>query len=96
MENLGQFAKALHDPRLKHFKFEVDGHTDATGAEEYNFGLSERRAAAAVAYLAAQGVDGSVLKARGFGKTQPRVPDPFSAENRRVETRLLDAKKRED
>lgn len=89
-ENLDEFAKALQDPRLKRFKFELDGHTDATGAEEYNFGLSERRAAAAVAYLAGQGVDGSALKAKGFGKTQPRVPDPFSAANRRVEAHLAD------
>jgi outer membrane protein OmpA-like peptidoglycan-associated protein len=30
------------------------------------------------------------LKAKGFGKTKPRVADPFSAENRRVETHLLE------
>jgi OOP family OmpA-OmpF porin len=89
-ENLDQFAKALQDPRLKGQKFEIDGHTDATGAELYNLGLSERRASSVVAYLAAQGLDASSLKAKGFGKTRPRVADPFSAENRRVETHLLD------
>ena len=89
-ENLDQFAMALHDPRLKGEKFEIDGHTDATGAEQYNQGLSERRAAAVVAYLASRGVDPEELKAKGFGKTKPRVSDPFSAENRRVETHLLD------
>ena len=89
-ENLGQFAKALQDPRLKGQKFEIDGHTDATGAEEYNLGLSERRAASVVAFLASQGLDPAALKAKGFGKSKPRVADPFSAENRRVETHLLD------
>ncbi|HLW89970.1 MAG TPA: OmpA family protein [Roseiarcus sp.] len=89
-ENLDQFAAALHDPRLKGEKFEIDGHTDATGAEQYNMGLSERRAAAVVAYLATKGVDENELKARGFGKTKPRVADPFSPENRRVETHLLE------
>jgi OOP family OmpA-OmpF porin len=89
-ENLDQFAKALQDPRLKSQKFEIDGHTDATGAEQYNLGLSERRAASVVAYLASQGLDAASLKAKGFGKTKPRVADPFSAENRRVETHLLD------
>jgi outer membrane protein OmpA-like peptidoglycan-associated protein len=89
-ENLDQFAKALHDPRLKAQKFEIDGHTDATGAEDYNLGLSERRAASVVAYLAGQGIDGSALTAKGFGKSRPRVADPFSGENRRVETHLLE------
>jgi outer membrane protein OmpA-like peptidoglycan-associated protein len=89
-ENLDQFAKALQDPKLKGLKFEIDGHTDATGAEAYNLGLSERRANAVVAFLAAQGVDAAELLAKGFGKTKPRVADPFSPENRRVETHLLE------
>jgi outer membrane protein OmpA-like peptidoglycan-associated protein len=89
-ENLDQFAKALHDPRLQGVKFEIDGHTDATGTETYNLGLSERRAAAVVSYLATQGVDATDLMAKGFGKTKPRVSDPYSAENRRVETHLLE------
>lgn len=89
-ENLDQFAKALRDPQLKGQKFEIDGHTDATGAEEYNLGLSERRANAVVAYLSAQGLDAANLIAKGFGKTKPRVADPYSPANRRVETHLLE------
>ncbi len=89
-QNLDQFAKALRDPRLKGEKFEIDGHTDATGTEDYNQGLSERRANAVVSYLASQGLDASDLIAKGFGKTKPRVADPFSAENRRVETHLME------
>jgi outer membrane protein OmpA-like peptidoglycan-associated protein len=89
-ENLGQFAKALMDPRLKGQKFEIDGHTDATGAEQYNLGLSERRANSVVGFLASQGVDPATLQAKGFGKTKPRVADPFSPENRRVETHMVD------
>jgi OmpA-OmpF porin, OOP family len=87
-ENLDQFAIALRDPRLKSKKFEIDGHTDAVGTENYNQGLSERRAAAVVSYLASQGLDPSLLTAKGFGKTKPRVADPYSPENRRVETHL--------
>jgi outer membrane protein OmpA-like peptidoglycan-associated protein len=89
-ENLDQFAQALHDPRLKGQRFEIDGHTDATGPEQYNLGLSERRANAVIAYLAAQGVDARELIGKGFGKTKPRTSDPFSPENRRVETHLLE------
>jgi OmpA-OmpF porin, OOP family len=89
-ENLDEFAKALHDPRLQGVKFEIDGHTDATGTETYNLGLSERRAAAVVSYLGTQGVDATDLTAKGFGKSKPRVSDPYSAQNRRVETHLLE------
>ncbi len=89
-DNLDQFAKALQDPRLKGEKFEIDGHTDATGAEDYNLGLSERRANAVVAYLAAKGIDASSLIAKGFGKSKPRVADPYSPGNRRVETHLIE------
>jgi len=87
-ENLDQFAKAIKDPRLAGSKFEIDGHTDAVGPEEYNLGLSERRAEAVVSYLASDGIDRSSLVAKGFGKTKPRVANPYSPENRRVETHL--------
>ncbi len=89
-DNLDQFAKALQDPRLKGEKFEIDGHTDATGTEIYNLGLSERRANAVVSYLASQGLDPSSLIPKGFGKTKPRVADPYSPQNRRVETHLTE------
>ena len=87
-ENLDQFAKAIKDPRLAGSKFEIDGHTDAVGPEEYNQGLSERRADAVVSYLASDGIDKSHLVAKGFGKSKPRVANPYSPENRRVETHL--------
>ncbi|MGO4872117.1 MAG: OmpA family protein [Roseiarcus sp.] len=89
-ENLDQFAKALLDPKLKGQKFEIDGHTDATGTEVYNLGLSERRANAVVSYLTAQGLDPADLVAKGFGMTKLRVTDPYSPQNRRVETHLLE------
>jgi outer membrane protein OmpA-like peptidoglycan-associated protein len=89
-QNLDQFAKALQDPRLKGEKFEIDGHTDATGTEDYNQGLSKRRANSVVSYLASQGLDPSTLIAKGFGKTKPRVADPYSPQNRRVETHLIE------
>ena len=87
-DNLDQFAKAIKDPRLAGSKFEIDGHTDAVGPEEYNQGLSERRADAVVSYLASDGIDKSLLLAKGFGKSKPRVANPYSPENRRVETHL--------
>ncbi len=89
--NLDEFAKALEDPRLKGRKFEIDGHADGAGAEPYNLQLSERRAAAAVAYLASKGLDQPyLLVAKGFGAaSRPRVANSHSPDNRRVEARMF-------
>jgi OmpA-OmpF porin, OOP family len=87
-ESLDQFVKALKDPKLSWRRFEIDGYSDAAGAETYDSELSERRAAAVAAYLVAQGLP--ALTTRGFGKSKLLVPDPFSPKNRRVEARTLD------
>ena len=66
----------------------VNGHTDSTGTDAYNQGLSERRAASVVDYLVSQGVAPDKLSSEGFGESKP-VADNSSkegrAENRRVE-----------
>ncbi len=86
--NLDEFAKALKDPQLSASSFLVEGHTDATGTADYNLSLSERRAKAVVRYLSERGVDTAKLVPRGYGQTKPLSGDKFSADNRRVETRL--------
>ncbi|MEM9061429.1 MAG: OmpA family protein [Pseudomonadota bacterium] len=87
--NLDEFAKALRAPDLASLRFAVDGHTDSSGSDTYNFGLSARRADAVVRYLTRNGIDGSRLEARGFGETRPVNADPRHPSNRRVETRLI-------
>ncbi len=86
--NLDEFAKALKAPQLASSSFVVEGHTDATGTPSYNLDLSQRRAQAVVRYLSQRGVDTAKLAARGYGQSKPVVADPFSGDNRRVETRL--------
>lgn len=86
--NLDEFAKALKDPQLAASSFLVEGHTDARGSADYNLNLSERRAKAVVSYLSERGVDTAKLLPRGFGQTKPIVADPYSGDNRRVETRI--------
>jgi outer membrane protein OmpA-like peptidoglycan-associated protein len=90
MDNIRQLAKALQDPRLKGERFEIDVYNDTSGDDDFKLGLSERRAIAVVAYLAMLGMDPSLLIPKGFGKSEPRIADPFSHENRRVEVRLAD------
>jgi outer membrane protein OmpA-like peptidoglycan-associated protein len=67
---------------------QIEGHTDSVGSDEFNQQLSERRADSVRDFLAEQGVPGSAISARGFGKTQP-VASNDTAEgrqrNRRVE-----------
>ncbi len=47
----------------------VKGYADRLGTARYNQKLSERRAAAAKAYLVSHGLDGAKIDTRGYGKT---------------------------
>jgi len=49
----------------------VEGHTDSTGSDAYNQGLSQRRADAARQGLVDAGVPGSIITARGMGEGSP-------------------------
>jgi len=66
----------------------IEGYTDNVGSEQYNQGLSERRADSVKSYLAGQGVGMLRLSASGKGESGP-VADNSSAtgrqQNRRVE-----------
>jgi len=84
------FALALSNPDIADVRFEIDGHTDASGGAELNLTLSQARADAVRAYLIGQGVNPDRLEARGYGSTDLAVPnDPKAAANRRVEARRL-------
>lgn len=64
----------------------VIGHTDSTGPEAYNMGLSERRAKAAAAYLESLGIDS--ITTEGRGESQPIADNKTRegrAQNRRIE-----------
>jgi outer membrane protein OmpA-like peptidoglycan-associated protein len=67
----------------------IEGHTDATGSDEYNQSLSRRRAAAVKQYLVQHhGIDARRLRDVGRGERQPvDGRDPGAPENRRVEFR---------
>jgi len=48
----------------------IEGHTDASGGEEGNLKLSKQRAEACKAYLISKGINGSRLRATGFGENR--------------------------
>jgi outer membrane protein OmpA-like peptidoglycan-associated protein len=77
----------------KGYSIYVYGHTDDVGTDEYNRGLSERRARAVRDYLVESGLDSSIMSTRGYGKSSPRVPGTSAqarAKNRRVEIGIVD------
>lgn len=83
LQPLGQ---ALQSPELAGIAFTLEGHTDATGSENYNQSLSERRAMAIKQYLVTHyQVPESNLRTIGLGETSLLLPQsPAEAANRRV------------
>ncbi len=72
-------------------RVQVAGYTDSVGTDEYNQGLSERRANAVRDYLASHGIDASRLSAVGFGESNPVADNATAdgrAQNRRVELNI--------
>ena len=72
---------------------DVLAHTDTSGTPQGNRALSEKRAAAVAAYLAAHGVAKARIASRGMGELAP-LYNPESSEtqkaaNRRIEIRLV-------
>jgi outer membrane protein OmpA-like peptidoglycan-associated protein len=67
---------------------QIEGFTDSTGSDDYNQGLSERRAGAVRDALTGMGISSDRIQTRGLGKSDP-VADNDSAsgrqQNRRVE-----------
>jgi len=69
----------------------IEGHTDSVGSNEYNMGLSRRRAESVRKYLESQGIDPGRLQTTGFGEEQPVATNDTAegrAQNRRVELRV--------
>lgn len=83
---LDRLKSALHDERFAQWKVDLAGHTDASGAEQYNQRLSERRALAVRSYLIdILGVAPGRISVAGYGPGVPLLRDrPLDGLNRRV------------
>lgn len=85
LSEVAEFAEAYKDAQ-----FDVSGHTCSIGTNEYNQGLSERRAESVKAYLVKKGVAASRIVTKGYGEEKPVADNGTRegrAENRRVEIR---------
>lgn len=64
------------------------GHADRSGSDQYNVGLSQRRAANVRSYLAGRGVPEGSITSEAFGESRPLVETADGVrepQNRRVE-----------
>jgi outer membrane protein OmpA-like peptidoglycan-associated protein len=87
LDSVGQVLYKYKDTRLR-----VTGHTDSTGSRDYNYNLSNRRAASVANHLAAGGVDQNRLIIQGMGPDQPiasNATESGKAMNRRVELQIV-------
>jgi outer membrane protein OmpA-like peptidoglycan-associated protein len=85
LDALAEGIKLLPPERL----VVIEGHTDASGPDDYNQWLSLRRAAAVKRYLVQiHGIESRRLRDSGFGERHPIAgTDPYAPENRRVQFR---------
>ncbi|MDO6490115.1 MAG: OmpA family protein [Cellulophaga sp.] len=70
----------------------VVGHTDSSGAADYNMTLSKNRANAVTSYLTAKGIAASRFTTQWFGEEQPTNDNSTAegrAKNRRVNVAIL-------
>jgi outer membrane protein OmpA-like peptidoglycan-associated protein len=72
----------------------IEGHTDSRGSDDYNIGLSERRARAVSSALASRGISDAQIQTLGRGKAYPVASNDTAEgrqQNRRVEIVFSDA-----
>ena len=84
---LNNLGKALTSQDLAGSVVMLGGHTDAKGGDDFNQGLSERRAETVKKFLVDNyHVSSDTLISTGYGKRELKnATDPFAAENRRVQ-----------
>jgi outer membrane protein OmpA-like peptidoglycan-associated protein len=72
----------------------IEGFTDSVGTDDYNLGLSQRRADSVKSYLTRQGIDTGRLTASGKGESEPLEANDTAAgrqQNRRVAVIINDS-----
>lgn len=70
----------------------VEGHTDNTGADDYNMNLSKQRAQSVTTYLSGQGISSGRFTTNWYGENQPKYDNSTvegRAKNRRVELAII-------
>jgi OOP family OmpA-OmpF porin len=86
-QDIGSLAAVMK--KYPDLKILLEGHTDSIGGEQYNEGLSQRRADAVKKYLVEKfGIEASRLTTEGYGLTRPVASNATKdgrQKNRRVD-----------
>ena len=93
--SLTKVATGILDSNLKTLKanpginVQIEGHTCAHGAEDYNMALGERRANAVKEYLVNQGIASGRMSTISYGETRlamPEIPTPKNKDSKEAST----------
>jgi outer membrane protein OmpA-like peptidoglycan-associated protein len=88
LAEVADLLKQYPDNRVR-----IEGHTDSVGNDEYNQGLSEKRAQSVANYIVQKHqIDEKRLETVGLGESKPIAPNTTSSgrsQNRRVEIIIL-------
>jgi outer membrane protein OmpA-like peptidoglycan-associated protein len=85
-KNLNELVQVLD--KYPDTNIEIQGHTDNTGTDEYNQGLSERRANAVAAYIRSNNIKRKRVTIKGYGESAPKYSNDTEdgrSNNRRVD-----------
>ena len=82
LDRLAAFMRA--NPTIN---IDISGHTDDKGDAATNLTLSQKRAQSVVTYLSKAGIAAGRIRAIGYGKTRPLVPNTTD-ENRQLNRRI--------
>ena len=88
---LHRILDMMKDGQIK--KIEISGHTDSVGDNEYNKGLSKRRANAVYEYFKSHEIEPNRMISIGYGEDSPEFPNDTvenRRKNRRVEFKILE------
>ncbi len=94
---LTQDSREILDQLLDHLnklpdsRFEIEGHSDDIGSDEYNLRLSRARAISVRLYLLERGIAPERLSVKGYGEARPVASNETESgrqQNRRVEFKL--------
>ena len=89
LDRLAQFLKDSPNSAVL-----IEGHTDSVGGDDYNLGLSQRRAQSVADALSSRGISSDRVQTKGLGKAYPVASNDTQAgrqQNRRVEIVFSDA-----
>jgi len=88
--NLTKLAKILD--KYPDTNILIEGHTDASGSDEYNLRLSQSRSQSVANYVAGLGVNPARFTTMGYGESQPIATNETAEgkqQNRRVELAIM-------